>query len=104
MGPHWGNEEIIDTVPKFTYMTGILYPQDSETEQENVDSDVGDGAEPEVSDKSVMNSLNQSSFGLTFLLDSDSDNFKVKVEYGVYLGQKNKITKKVSIRDIIMKT
>lgn len=94
MGPHWGNEEIIDTVPKFTYMTGILYPQDSETEQENVDSDVGDGAEPEVSDKSVMNSLNQSSFGLTFLLDSDSDNFKVKVEYGVYLGQKNKITKK----------
>lgn len=89
MGPHWGNDEIIDTAPKFTYMTGILFPQDSEVEQENIPDEIGDGSEPEISDKSVLNSLNTSSFGLTCMLDTKAETIQVKVEYGIYSSQKN---------------
>ncbi|MCE9651842.1 MAG: DISARM system helicase DrmA [Nitrosarchaeum sp.] len=95
MGPHWGNEEIIDSPPKFTYMAGILFPQDSEIEQENVVTEVGDDSEPEVSDKSVLNSLNPSSFGLTCMLDKGTENIQVKIEYGIYLSQKNTETKQI---------
>lgn len=94
LGPHFGNDEIIDTKPQFTYMTGILYPQDSEAEQENTDNETGDGSDHEISDKSIRNSLNQSSFGLTFLLDSSAESFKVKVEYGTYSSQKIKHSSK----------
>ncbi len=89
MGPHWGNDEIIDTAPKFTYMAGILYPQDSKVEQENLSEEIDDGSEPEVSDKSVLNSLNPSSFGLTCMLDAKTETILVKVEYGIYSSQKN---------------
>ncbi|MCH7560798.1 MAG: hypothetical protein IIC67_05425, partial [Thaumarchaeota archaeon] len=89
MGPHWGNDEIIDTNPKFTYMAGILYPQDSAVEQEDTSIEIIDGSEPEVSDKSVLNSLNPSSFGLTCMLDAQTETIQVKVEYGIYSSQKN---------------
>ncbi len=89
MGPHWGNDEIISTNPKFTYMAGILYPQDSEVEQENVSNEISDGADQEVSDKSVLNSLNPSSFGLTCMLDHATEIIQAKVDYGIYLSQKN---------------
>lgn len=94
MGPHWGNDEIIDTVPKFTYMAGILYPQDSEVEQENVSDEINDGSNQEVSDKSVLNSLNPSSFGLTCMLDADTEKIQIKAEYGIYSRQKHIETKK----------
>jgi len=89
MGPHWGNDELIDTNPKFTYMAGILYPQDSPVEQEDVSTEVSDGDSSEVSDKSVLNSLNPSSFGLTCMLDSSTESFTVKTQYGTYTNQKN---------------
>ena len=88
MGPHWGNDEIIDTNPEFTYMAGILFPQDSEVEQEDTPVELGDGSEPEVTDKSVLNSLNPSSFGLTCMLDAKTETIQVKVEYGIYSSQK----------------
>lgn len=89
MGPHWGNDEIIYTDPKFTYMAGILYPQDSEVEQDDMSTEISDGDNSEVSDKSVFNSLNPSSFGLTCMLDEKTESINVKVEYGVYSSQKN---------------
>ncbi len=89
MGPHWGNDEIISTNPKFTYMAGILYPQDSEVEQEDVSTEISDGADQEVSDKSVLNSLNPSSFGLTCMLDHNTSTIQAKIEYGIYFRLKN---------------
>ena len=89
VGPHWGNDEIIDTAPKFTYMAGILHPQDSEVEQEDISTEISDGDDSEISDKSVLNSLNLSSFGLTCMLDEKTETINVKVEYGVYSSQKN---------------
>ena len=89
MGPHWGNDELIDTNPKFTYMTGILYPQDSKVEQEDTSAEVSDGDSSEVSDKSALNSLNPSSFGLTCMLDGSTESFVIKIEYGTYTSQKN---------------
>lgn len=94
LGPHWGNDEIIDTKPEFTYMVGILYPQDSPVEQENASNEINDGPEQEVSDKSIMNSLNPSSFGLTCMLEQSTENIKVKAEYGVYTREKNTEGKK----------
>jgi len=93
MGPHWGNEEIIDKSPKFTYMTGILYPQDSEVEQENVKNETSDDSETEPPDRTVLNSLNPSSFGLTCMLDPQTKNFKVRAVYGIYVGIKSEKTK-----------
>ena len=81
MGPHWGNDEIIDAAPQFTYLTGILYPQDSKIELED--------ASTKISDRTVLNSLNPSSFGLTCMLDEKTESINVKVEYGVYSDQKN---------------
>ena len=89
MGPHWGNDEIIDTAPKFTYMTGILYPQDSPVEQEDTSTEISDGDNSEVSDKTILNSINPSSFGLTCMLDEKTESINVKVQYGVYSSQKN---------------
>ena len=89
MGPHWGNDEIIDTAPKFTYMAGILYPQDSPMEQEDTSTDISDGDNSEISDKSVLNSLNPASFGLTCMLDKKTESIDVKTEYGIYSSQKN---------------
>ena len=89
MGPHWGNDEIIDVAPKFTYMLGILYPQDSPVEQEDTSTEISDGDNSEVSDKSILNSINPSSFGLTCVLDEKTESIKVKVQYGVYSSKKN---------------
>ena len=69
IGPHWGNDEVIDTVPKFTYLTGILYPQDSQVEEENLSHEEHDPThEEEVPDNTSIGSLNLSSFGLTCML------------------------------------
>ena len=84
VGPHWGNEEEIDTVPKFTYMTGILYPQDSEVEQENLPAEEHGTKDDEIPDKTSTNSLNLSSFGLTCMLDEQTEEIKINVNYGIY--------------------
>lgn len=84
VGPHWGNDEVIDTVPKFTYLTGIIYPQGSTVEQEDDPSEVNDSISDEIPDKPTTNSLNLSSFGLTCMLDNKTEEIKINVNYGIY--------------------
>jgi len=88
IGPHWGNDEVIDTVPMFTYMTGIVYPQDSEVEQENLPPEEHGEKEDEVPDMTSINALNLSSFGLTCMLDEKTEEIKINVDYGIYQNQK----------------
>ena len=88
IGPHWGNDEEIDTVPKFTYMTGIIYPQDSEVEQENLPTEDHGEKEDEVPDMTSINALNLSSFGLTCMLDAQTEEIKINVDYGIYKSKK----------------
>ena len=87
IGPHWGNDEVIDTVPMFTYMTGIVYPQDSEVEQENLPPEEHGEKEDEVPDMTSINALNLSSFGLTCMLDEKTEEIKINVDYGIYQNQ-----------------
>ena len=82
VGPQWGNNETIDTGPGSTYVAGKLYPQDSDVEQENVPAE--ESQDDEVSDKTSINSLNLSSFGLTCMLDAQTEQIKINVHYGTY--------------------
>ena len=85
IGPHWGNDEVIDTVPKFTYLTGILYPQDSQVEEENIPQEEHNpDHEEEIPDKSSINSLNLSSFGLTCMLEIETKEIQININYGTY--------------------
>ena len=89
IGPHWGNDEVIDTVPKFTYLTGILYPQDSQVEEENLSHEEHDPThEEEVPDNTSINSLNLSSFGLTCMLEIETNEITINVDYGIYSSKK----------------
>ena len=94
IGPHWGNDEVIDTNPKFTYMTGILYPQDSEVIQENLPDEENSTKDDEVRDTASINFLNLYSFGLTCMLNLQTKEIKINVNYGIYHTSKIEIDKK----------
>ena len=87
LGPQFGNDEIIATNPKFTYMTGVLHPQDSESEQENHEVESG-GDSDEETEKSIFSYLNQSSFGLSFVIKKDAKKISIRAQYGTYAKRK----------------
>lgn len=91
VGPKAGPEETIDERPSARYLTGILYPQQTEfleEEDEQIEAENGPGSEADDSDQqatSLFRSFKPAACGFSFSVEGDEGaDLRLAVAYGRY--------------------
>lgn len=101
VGPKSGSEEIIDERPSARYLTGILYPQQTEfqeDEDEKIEAENGSGSNSEVDDTeqeatSLFRSFKPAACGFSFSVEGDENaDLWLRVTYGRYAASEVEIS------------
>jgi hypothetical protein len=94
VGPKGGPEEIIDERPSARYLTGILYPQQTEfleEEDEQIDAENGPGSEADEGEQqatSLFRSFKPAACGFSFSIEvGEAEDLRLTVSYGRYEGE-----------------
>ncbi len=97
IGPRDGFEEMLDENPELSYLTGLLHPTSKVSDiefddQEDIELDSGEAdalGEEDNEDRYSTKYKQQTSFGISFYLSEETENFYVQVKWGDYvLGNK----------------
>ena len=87
IGPRKGPDEETSKNPRNEYVAGVLYPPYTPFEEQEMETSIGgDTDEDDPSDfQSAKDSLfKPSSFGLTCIVDNETDKLKLTVDFGIY--------------------
>lgn len=111
IGPEFSDKDIISEAPSQAYLTGILFPLDSENEDEELMNEIyipkdsstkdenseSNDEEPEIEviNTTKIGQKRQNSFGLKFYVEENVQNLEVLVQWGEYKKIKKFDEKKV---------
>jgi hypothetical protein len=94
VGPKGGAEEVIDERPSARYLTGILYPQQTEfleEEDEQIEAENGAGSEADDGEEqatSLFRSFKPAACGFSFSVEGDEGaDLRLTVQYGRYTAE-----------------
>ena len=86
IGPR-SEEEVIDFNPKTEYFTGVIYPKNSELDEDDKEDEqsiVSSEGDPDNETFSKQVIYKQSSFGISCIIKNSTKSLKVKIDYGRY--------------------
>ena len=91
IGPRNGDEEVVTQQPQSLYLTGMLFPQTTELDSDNQESNKTSETEPEDDDIQNRFSMKQSSIGITCILSKDvKSEITATIRYGTYRTESKK--------------
>ena len=87
VGPWGGPEETFHLYPEKEYLAGVLYPQDTQISDLEIENDEGEDEDAQAENVYANVGFRPSSFGLTCRITSKAETIKVVLTYGRYYKQ-----------------